>query len=945
MAKSIRLALMFGGASLAMSGTAAAQAQSDDEQAEEAQERITVTGSRIKRTDYESSSPVQITSSEEIKASGFTRIEDLMNSLPQVEAAQTSYIANGASGVATLDLRGIGTNRTLVLMNGRRLQPGGVYSQAPDVNQVPAALVERVEVLTGGGSATYGADAVSGVVNFVMKDDFQGVELNVGASGYQHNNNNEYIQGLMDDRNFDYPNGGSGISGKSYNIDLTMGGTFAGGKGHATAYATWRQINEMRQETRDYSSCALNAAGTACGGSSTAPLPNTYFAPIVNGEYDFDQEVFWSLNPDGSFSPYDGSNVYNYAPVNHFMRPDTRYTMGAFVNYDVSDSFRPYMEVSYMHDRTAAQIAESGTFYAYNVLTIDNPLFSDAQRQQFRDQFGPDVDEIGTYIGKRNVEGGPRMNNLEHNAFRIVAGAEGYINANWSYDVSFQYGSTSSSTAYVNDFYLPYVSQALGAEGADACGDGCTPYEVFTPGGVTGAAADALGGVAIMTGTTSQRIVNAYLTGEMDATFPTSDLPVAAVIGVESREIDFERIADTIYQEGALAGQGGPTNSLAGGYNVKEIFSELSVPVAEGRDGIDSMTVDFGLRFSDYSSSGKETTYKVALDYNITADWKLRASYNRAVRAPNVAELFAVTSIGLWGGTDPCAGDTPELSAAQCANTGVSASQYGNIDANPASQYNGIFGGNVNLDPEVADTYTVGVVAAPTDNLNFTVDYWAIDIEDVIGTVGASNTLRQCAITGQAQYCDNVNRAPSGSLWRGNEGYVVATNVNVGEETYRGVDLNANYIMEDVLGGTITARMNGSYYLEKYADSTGQDCAGLVNSVCFPQPDWRHSLTMTYSSDSFWTAQAKWRYFGDVGYDEEVDNLLIADGGIKAQSYLDIVTTFDLNENTSLLFGVNNILDKEPPMVGGSISTNANTIAGFYDTLGRYIHANVTFRF
>ncbi|MFC0444293.1 TonB-dependent receptor domain-containing protein [Pseudidiomarina halophila] len=946
MAKSIRLALMFGGASLAMSGTAAAQAQADEEQAEEAQERITVTGSRIKRTDYESSSPVQITSSEEIKASGFTRIEDLMNSLPQVEAAQTSFIANGASGVATLDLRGIGVNRTLVLMNGRRLQPGGVYSQAPDVNQIPAALVERVEVLTGGGSATYGADAVAGVVNFVMKDDFEGVEINVGASGYQHNNNNEYIQGLMDQRNFDYPNGGSGIEGKSYNIDLTMGGTFAGGKGHATAYATWRQINEMRQETRDYSSCALNSAGTACGGSSTAPLPNTFFAPIVNGEYDLDQEVWWSLNQDGSFSPYDGSNVYNYAPVNHFMRPDTRYTMGAFVNYEVSDVFRPYMEISYMHDRTAAQIAESGTFYAFQArLDVDSPLFSDAQRQQFYDQFGPDVEQVGAYIGKRNVEGGPRMNNLEHSAYRIVAGSEGYLSANWSYDLSFQYGSTSSSTAYVNDFYIPYVGQALGAEGYDSCGEGCTPYQVFTPGGVTGEAADQLGGVAIMTGVTSQRIVNGYLTGELDATFPTSDLPTAAVIGFESREIDFERIADTIYQEGALAGQGGPTNSLAGGYTVKEIFSELSVPLAEGRPGIESMTLDLGLRFSDYSTSGKETTYKVALDYNITSDWKLRASYNRAVRAPNVAELFSATSVGLWQGTDPCAGANPEYTQAQCANTGVSASQYGNVDANPASQYNGLFGGNVNLDPEVADTYTVGIVANPTDNLNFTLDYWAIDIADVIGTVGAQNTLDQCALTGQAQYCDNVVRAPSGSLWRGSNGYVIATNVNVGEETYRGVDLNANYIMEDVMGGTVTARMNGSYYLEKYADSTGQDCAGLVNSVCFPQPDWRHSLTVTYSSDSFWTAQAKWRYFGEVGYDEDVDQLLIADGGIKAQSYLDIVTTFDLNENTSLLFGVNNILDKEPPLVGGAIATNANTIAGFYDTLGRYIHANVTFRF
>jgi outer membrane receptor protein involved in Fe transport len=724
-----------------------------------------------------------------------------------------------------------------------------------------------------------------------------------------------------------------------------MGSTFADGKGHATAYATWRQINELRQEARDYSSCALNNAGTACGGSATAPIPNTYFAPIVPGTgYDYDQEVLWSLQNDGTFAPFDGSNVYNFAPVNHFMRPDTRYTMGAFVNYEVNDSFRPYMEVSYMHDRTVAQIAESGVFFQYFEFNIDNDIFSDAQRAQLLDTFGAGTETVGAYIGKRNVEGGPRQNALEHSAYRMVFGAEGYLNSNWSYDVSFQYGSTSSSTAYINDFYVPYIGTALGANGFGACGDGCIPYDVFVPNGVTAEAADALGGVAIMNGITSQRILNGYVTGEFDASLPSSDLPMAAVFGFESREVDFERIADTIYQEGALAGQGGPTNSLAGGYNVKELFGELSLPIVEGVDGIDSMTVDLGVRFSDYSTSGNETTYKAALDYNVTADWKVRASYNRAVRAPNVAELFSASSLGLWQGEDGCAGATPDFTAAQCANTGVSASQYGNIDANPAGQYNGIFGGNLNLQPEVADTYTIGVVGNPTDNLNFTVDYWAIEIEDVIGTIGASTTLEQCALTGDASFCNNVVRAPSGSLWRGEEGYIIATNQNVGQEEYSGVDINVNYTMEDVLGGTITARMNGSYYIEKYADSAGEDCAGRISVACFPQPDWRHSLTMTYTPDDIWTAQVKWRYFGGVDYDGTTDKLLEG-RGIASQSYLDVVGTFEVNENTSVLLGINNILDKEPPLVGATVATNANTVAGFYDTLGRYIHASVTFRF
>lgn len=194
-ANAVRIALAFGAASTAAFTSASVSAQEQTEEAKDKVERIEVTGSRIKRVDVETASPVQITSSEDIKLSGFTKIEDLMNSLPQIEASETSFQANGASGNATLDLRGLGAQRTLVLVNGRRLQPGGINNAgAADVNQIPSALVERVEVLTGGGSATYGADAVAGVVNFVMKKDFEGMELTLGGSGYQHDNDNKYIQ-------------------------------------------------------------------------------------------------------------------------------------------------------------------------------------------------------------------------------------------------------------------------------------------------------------------------------------------------------------------------------------------------------------------------------------------------------------------------------------------------------------------------------------------------------------------------------------------------------------------------------------------------------------------------------------------------------------------------------------------------------------------------------
>lgn len=944
LSKAVQVAIAFGAASTAFSASVSAQ---EEIAAKEEVERIEVTGSRIKRTDVETASPVQITSAEEIKLSGFTRLEDMMNSLPQIEASETAFLANGATGVATLNLRGMGSERTLVLVNGRRLQPGGIYSQAPDINQIPSALVDRVEVLTGGGSATYGADAVAGVVNFVMKKDFEGVELVAGGSGYQHKNDNEYIQGKMDARGFEYPEGNTGIDGKTANLDLTMGGDIDGGKGHVTAYATWRQVDELRQEARDYSSCALNAGGTACGGSGTAPNPNFYFYPIVDGETDYGQEEYWTLDQNG-FIPSVG-NVYNFAPVNHFMRPDERFTLGAFANYEVNDNFRPYMEVSFMNDRTVAQIAESGTFYAEEyLLDIDNPLFSDTQRDQFRAAYGADIEQVAAYIGKRNVEGGARASDLEHSSFRIVTGAEGDLTDTWTYDVSFLKGLTSSNTAYLNDFFGPRIGQAIGADGFDDCTDTCIPYEVFTFNGVTAEAADQLKGTAILKGVTSLTVLNGFISGETGITVPGHSLPVAAVIGLEHRQEKFERIADEVFAQGLLLGQGGPTPSIVGGYTVREIFGELSVPLIEDAAFAQDVTLGLGARYSDYSTSGAETTYKTEIDWTPVEDWKVRASYNRAIRAPNINDLYTPESLGLWSGVDPCAGATPALSAAQCANTGVTAAQYGNIGASPASQYNGVFGGNPNLQPEIADTLSFGIVANLFEGFNFSVDYWDIQLEDVIGGIGGQLIVEQCAITGDAYFCDRITRAPNGSLYLGNNNNVYDPNVNLASRHWRGVDVSANYDV-DVAGGRLSTKLVGTQSLKKEYEvipgmaSSTYDCSGNVSVDCFAQPKWRHTLSVSYTTGDWWTASAKWRYFGKVDYTGSTDQLI--KDGLDDQSYLDLTGSFVVSENVSLMTGINNIFDREPPMVGSALATNANTVSGYYDTLGRYIHASVTLKF
>ena len=943
----LAVAAALGASSFGVPGSVAF-AQETDNATDVPIEEIITTGSRIVTQDgFGRTSPVTVMNTDDIAKLGLTRVEDVLNSLPSVEAAQQSFISNGSSGTASIDLRGLGTFRTLVLMNGRRFQPGGVSSTSVDVNQIPAAMIERVEVLTGGASATYGADAVAGVVNFIMRR-VDGVELSFGVSGYQHDNDSKYITPLMDARGFAYPKGGSGLDGQAYNIDFVVGSDFADGRGNATFYATWRTNEEFLQSQRDYSSCALSNSATSCGGSANAIVPNFFIAPALDGVSDYSRSEFLTLQPDGSLAPFAG-NVYNYAPINHFMRPDTRYSFGGFADYEMSERATVYLEAAFATDKTEGQIAESGTFFAEEYfLPIDNSLFP----QAFRDSllsFWPDDgswNEFGVYIGKRNVEGGPRASNYEHDSFRIVTGVRGAINDNWDYDASFLFGQTASSLAYINDFFAPLIRTAVDGD-ACAATAGCIPYEVFTYQGVTPQAAGTLLGTAIATGLTSTEVVNAFVSGDTGFNFPGAEDSIMVVAGFEHRAEKYRRVSDSIFEDGSLLGQGGPTPSVDGGYTVTEFFTEANVPVLSGLPLAEALTLDLAYRYSDYSTSGGADTYRFGVDWAPVERVRVRAGYNRAVRAPNVAELFSVQSLGLWSGVDPCATATPVYTQAQCANLGVSAAQYGNINESPAGQYNGIFGGNPNLRPEEADTLTVGFVVDPIDSLTISVDYWSIEITDTISNIGATTILEQCGLFGVL--CEQVTRAANGSLWQGTQGFVEDTTINLGENIWEGVDLAANYEFE-ALGGAWSANLIGTHMLTKETTplpavpTSGYDCVGLISTRCFPTPDWRHTASLSYDSNEWWSVEGRWRYFQGVDYDGTTDTIAQAEMS-KSQSYFDLNAVFTFMETNDITIGVNNVLDEEPPMVGGTLTTNANTIAGFYDTLGRFIFAKATVRF
>ncbi|WP_369025820.1 TonB-dependent receptor [Qipengyuania sp. RANM35] len=984
---------------------------------------ILVTGSRIKQPNLESATPVTVVGSEEFAQTGTTRVEDLINSLPQVFAGQGANISNGASGTATLNLRGLGSERNLVLVNGRRLVPGDPGTSAADINVIPAALIERVDVLTGGASSVYGADAVSGVVNFVMDTDFEGFKLDTQYSVYQHNNRaGADITNALDARNFGYPKGMS-TNGGTFDATLAFGTSFDDGRGHATAYVGYRKIKAVNQSSRDYSACALSArtnaqvAGGAtlytCGGSATSPTGTVFYYDDFDnltdtdgdGIYDSFTSTIGQFGPNRTLLP--GFTAYNYAPLNYYQRPDERYTAGVFADYEISSALHPYMEFMFMDDRTVAQIAPSGNFFVTTSINCNNPLLGASQLAGLCDDenllvsndparafdvvgnspiLDANGDPTGTFaapfdfvdpvtgttynrgfaqIGRRNVEGGPRRDDLQHTSYRAVLGTRGDLSPAWSYDAYYQYGRTNFAETYTNDLSVTRITRALDvvtdANGNAVCRsvlDGtdpnCVPWDIFNPGTPPSAAAtNYLSTPGFQRGVVSEQILSGYVSGalgEYGIQTPWASEGVGIVLGAEYRKEKLEFMSDIAFQTGDLAGQGAPTLPVSGSFNVKEFFTEIRLPIVQDT-WLHEFTLTGGYRYSDYSTGAKTDTYKIEGELAPTADIRLRGGYNRAVRAPTVQDLFAPQRVALDGSTDLCAGFTITAADTGCLAQGLSVGQF--VAPNPANQYNGLIGGNPDLLPEVADTYTVGVVLTPTflPGFSASVDYFKIKVEGAIQGIGADIIMEQCTDTADAFFCGLINRDASGSIWRTSNGYIEDLSQNIGRLKTSGIDVLASYNRQ--IGDL--GRLNFSFvgtWLEELSSNPGVpgvediDCVGLAGNVCgTPNPEWRHQARVGFDFANGIGASVRWRYFDAV----DLDGGRPGASHFDAVSYFDLALTAEVGDHYNFRLGANNILDKTPPVTGSQAcpagSCNGNVFAQVYDALGRYIYAGVTLEF
>ena len=963
---------------------------------------IVVTGSRIKQPNLESASPVTVVTNQEFKDTGTTRVEDLINSLPQVFAGQGSNISNGSSGTATLNLRGLGSERTLVLVNGRRLVPGDPGTSAADINVIPAALIKRVDVLTGGASSVYGADAVAGVVNFVMDTDFEGFKLDTQYSVYNHDNrNNTDVVNALSARNFGYPRG-MVTDGGTFDITAAFGTSFDDGRGHATAYISYRNIKAVTQANRDYSACSLGGATTAavagganpysCGGSSTSPTGTVFFNTGTGATFT---STLGQFGPNRTLIP-GTRTLYNFGPTNYFQRPDERYTAGFFADYEISEAVHPYAEFMFMDDRTVAQIAASGDFGNTTSINCDNPLLSAQQLgilcAPANLLVSPSPDRVFDVVGnspgetafnfidpttgltynrgsaqilRRNVEGGPRRDDLQHTSYRAVLGVKGDLSPAWSYDAYYQYGRTNFAETYFNDFSVTRLTRALdvvtGPTGAPICRaaqDGtdpnCVPYDIFSPGTVapSQAAINYLSTPGFQRGIVTEQVASAYVSGalgEYGIQSPWADEGVGLVLGAEYRKEKLDFFSDTAFQTGDLAGQGAPTLPVAGSFNVKELFTEVRIPIANN-SWVYDFNITGGYRYSDYSTGAQTDTYKIEGEFAPIRDIRIRGGYNRAVRAPTVQDFFAPQRVALDGSTDPCSGAPIAAGDVGCLAQGLTVGQV--VAPNPANQYNGLIGGNPNLQPEIADTYTAGVVLQPRflPGFSASVDYFNIEVTGAIQGIGADVILQNCSRT-QADpfFCNLVNRDGSGSLWRTSNGYVTDLSQNIGTLKTSGIDIQANYTREIGTIGRAGLSFVGTY-LDNLTTNPGVgadiECVNRAGNVCgTPNPDWRHQARASFDLPNGMGASLRWRYFGPVA----VDGGRPVSSRFPSQSYFDLALTWEVGDHYNFRLGANNITDRAPPLVGSEAcpagSCNGNNFAQVYDALGRYIYAGVTLDF
>ncbi len=970
------------GVTLASTAAFAQEAQSADDGAGES---IVVTGSRIARPDLETAAPLAVVSSEEFKLSGAVNVEQVLNVLPQVLPGTTSFSNNPGGGVATLNLRGLGTTRNLVLVNGRRWMFFDT-SQVVDLNTIPQFLIEGVDVVTGGASAVYGSDAITGVVNFRLRNNLNGIEV-----GSQYAITEEGDGGRWD-------------------TNIAIGTDFADGKGHITAFGEYYKRKPILQGARGFSNFTAGEGDgvlTRDGGSATTPagrfaVPGTSSVGAGNGLGALTLNrgagtTFGSAagatfdSATGTSRPFvSGPDTYNFAPANYLQVPQERWLLGAYGDYEISDSVTAYMELSFVNNRVANELAATPVTGNFNVNIASVSQFLSAADVAALNQIDANENAINAaraarglaplYTGtaaasnatgvvqvgvnRRVTETGSRNSLDERNAFRGLFGVRGDIgDTGLSYDAYYSYARTRNANVQAGN-----ISRRAFQAGLDGS---ATPIDIFGPNALSQASVNQISILAQNNDISTLQVAQASVNGSL-FNFGLGGDDIGFAVGGEWRSMSSRFIPDTALSSGDVIGfnAGNPTQ---GRYDVREVFGELRIPIAADQPFFQKLEINAAGRYSDYSlkAVGGVWTYAGGIEWAPIRDITFRGQYSRAVRAPNVGELFGGLQTGFPTGTDPCT-TAAALNAGglrdTCIATGVPAANLGQgvpSQLQPNTQFQSQTGGNANLVAEKSTSYTFGTVLRPSfvPGLNITVDYFNIKIGNAIATAGggAANILNLCYNTFQDAsngFCQLVGRnsatgAIDGTINSdGTAAVVFAGAANLSALKTSGIDVQVDYTAKlgvGLLGED--ARLNlaflGTYTKNNtFTPVNGLpdviECAGYFGANCGnPQGKYKWTTRLTLI-DGPLTSTLRWRHISSTRDDDDASDYVVEK--LKAYNLYDIAFSANVSDNLTMSFGVNNLLNKKPQLIGAN-SEQANTYPGTFDVLGRdyFLSANLRF--
>lgn len=979
-------------------------------------EEILVTGSRIARTGIDTSTPVSVIGVEDIKLSGAPNIEKILSDAPQFVASTNGGASANTvpGGTADVNLRGFGPSRNLVLVNGRRFAIYGP-EQVTDLNTIPTALIERTEIVTGGSSAVYGSDAITGVVNFIMRDDFEGVEATAQTS-------------------YDSP-----TTTPTYNIDLTIGGNFAEGRGNAVVSVNYLNRGAITRGERgewafdslsdgcvtpdsfsrrragvpvsvpNNSTCrqAGGVPGLIAGGSGD--IPNGRFtgvplfgSPTSNAGIDaaLTAAGLAGMGPRGFTFDDAGTTVrpalqpqddFNLGPDNYLQVPQERWMVNAFSHYDFTEKATGYVEFHFSNNRVDQQLAPTNIGGPF-LLDVDNPYLAPPMQELLRQldlaETGPTTITTGSSsrinnpndgfavlnVGRRLVEVGLRENVSDRNVWRMALGMRGDIGdvsdsflRGLAYDVYYTFARTEETSRQSGNVSRSRFASAL------LSNNGAAPIANIFGANLSDAAVDAISIGATNVTEAELQVAAATLSGQL------FDMPAGAVgvsLGVEWRYASSEFVPDEFLRSGDVVGFN-PGLPTAGDVTAKEIFGELRIPLLANLPFVDNLTANAAFRRSDYDLEGVGDvwTYLYGLDWRMNEDIAFRGQFQRAIRAPNVADLYGGLRQSVEPATDPCSDRQPISGQTQtvrdlCIASGVPAANVFGSGVQSNTIIPALFGGNPNVGEEESDTRTFGVVITPRalPRLAITLDYFDISLDGAIAQLGGglNNTLNLCYNIIQdinSEFCRAINRNPvTGEI--SIPYYAEIRQANTGGLETSGIDLQARYGFDfgwGLFGNGSSLDISTAWtHTDEFTLTPVQAfpnvknrCVGAYGTTCGePIPELKGVTRFTWTSGPL-SLSLRHRYIDDVTVDRYLLPLRagatppayadLVNPKLDAQNYLDFSFSFDVGRSVEVFGGMNNLLDDDPPVVGSS-QVRANTWPATYDYNGRTMFIGLTVR-